>query len=211
MHVVPPALAALMLGGCYVGFGLGYAGRDYATAHASMGIVGHFGEGRGAVRAGAGAAIGGYEPQTAQHGSVYPGPVVVGGFGRIVGNRRDALVINADLHAPYGGHLGFRDPDATERASAGRAFLGLGYRHGWRSSAQRERGVAERAFSEDDVADYEGGSVILGLGPELYWASSQSSAKPDDAELGVAVSATFTISAAALGHAFDKLVDDDDP
>lgn len=211
MHAALP-LAALALGGCYVGFGLGYSGREYATAHASMGLVGHFGEGRGAVRAGAGAAIGGYEPADAQRGSIYPGPVVVGGFGRIVGNQHDALVANVDLHAPYGGQLGFRDPDATERATAGRAFVSLGYRHGWRSDETQHRGVAERGLGDDDGdASYEAGSVILSLGPELYWASSDSSAKPDDAELGVALSATFTMSAAALGRAFDKLTADDGP
>ena len=181
------ALVCLCLGGCYAEFGLGYAGSNYATAHGSVGLVAHFGE-VGSVRAGAGGAFGGYEPEGQSLASAYTGNVVLGGHARLLGDQ-DQLVANAEVYLPYGGSLSRDDdPKLDESAEVLRGFVGVGYRHSWRGS-------------DND----EAGAFVATLGPEMFRTHPTSSALPDDTRFGGAVSVTFVLRGGVLWRFFECL------
>jgi hypothetical protein len=168
------------LGGCYAEVGLGYTG--HATLHGSFGLVAHFGD-VASVRAGAGGAVGRYEP-AAQATAAYAGPVVVGGHARLLGDR-DQLVASADVFFPWGGRLA-RDeaPVLDEAADVTRAFVGVGYRHSWRGKG-------------GSPAD-EGGAFVATLGPEVFRTHPTSSALADDTRIGAAVSVMFVLRGGVL-------------
>lgn len=199
LRAVFPGLLLLAASGCYAEFGLGYAGQSYATAHGSVGVVVHFDEDRevGSVRVGAGGAFSGFDSPV-RSGTLYPGPVVVGGHARILGRGPDSLVVSADVHEPHGGSVHVEMPTSIEQGLTTRAFAGIGYRHKWSQVPKVGREEAARAAA----------SVITAIGPELFWARTDYIGS--STAIGGAFSIVFTIRGWLLWEMFECMSGDCD-
>lgn len=196
------ACLLLFAGGCYAELGLG-ARSDSATVHGSFGIQVELGDtGRAAVRAGAGGAIGRFHSSrpAVPDGDVTPGNVVIGAIGRVLGTEHHALAVNGDLYLPFGGAVYTNNFDDRQAADIGRAYVGVGYRHGWTSSAHYQH---EPVPADDGPR--EAGSFAVTVGPEVFW--TRSSNLGDSRDVGAAASVTFAVRGWAVWHAIDCLFD----
>ena len=182
-------LVLLALGGCYMEAGLG-AGARGATGHGSIGLIVHLGE-RASLRAGAGGAIGPYRPSTGEGGALTTYPVSLGGEARIVGTRRDSLVVSVDADLPVG-HLHVPDFDSSEPATTFRVLAGLGYHHDWWQAPKI--GSAEPRIA---------GGITTALGVELWYGDSKSAAREAATTFTGAFSVMIELRAWLLGELFE--------
>lgn len=166
--------ALIWMTGCYAGGGLGYAGGNGATGHLTLGFAIPLGE-RGALHAGAGAAIG---PDASDDEEfAVSGPATVGGDVQLFGNNRRALVGVAALALPFGGNWA-RDQRPTR---VGRLYSGLGYQHTmYDADRNPEHGGSEKRRS---------GTVVVSAGPEVFWTTVDNATS---SRVGVAVDAYVT-------------------
>lgn len=192
----------LAASGCYTEFGLG-ARSGAASVHGSIGIQIALGEtGAASIRGGGGGAIGGFQSERVgvPDGDSTPGNLVVGGHARVLGNQHHALAINGEVYLPFGGRVYFDNFSTSQSASVTRAYLGVGYRHGWMGRAQDIVDPSSDGSKRREVA-----SFMVTAGPEIFDVTSNNVG--DSRELGGAFSITFAAPGWAVFHGIVCLFD----
>jgi hypothetical protein len=179
-----PALILMGAPACYAQLGVGYSAGG-PSAELAAGVSAHFDE-AGGMRGGAALAIGGGS-EDGRSRKVAPGPIVVGGYGRLGGDK-NALIVTGDVHVPVISGLVLSDPDQTLKAPASRAYLGVGY----------QLSLLEKDYESGEEG--VGAVVQLSAGPELFWAHSGMFG--DDVSLGGSVSVLGELRSLALKNMF---------